>query len=175
MVYFKVNDNSNEYKTAHAVFHYTDSWIKSEVLSAFKEIGIDANKNLICYPGALELKKIPEGTRFQFKKNKINNTNGQAYIAKKKSPLNLKFLKIVNKFNLTYTDYIEFLFQFKYYTGITLHPLNKATNFYMEISNFDKHSIEEQDYFKNHPSLTELSESEFLELKLKSVKENEEK
>ena len=172
MTYFKVLPDTNEYNIAYSIFHYVDNWIKPEVSAAFKEIGIEVNKNLICFPSVLELKTIPEGTRSQFKKNKTNNVNGQAYVAKKNSPLNKQFLEIVKKFHLTYHDYIEFLFRFKYHAKIILYPLNKATNFYIEIPNLNKCFVDEYDYFKNHSSLIELSESEFLELKLKSVKEN---
>ena len=159
--FFEVLPDTKEYESAWKVFHWIDDWYKDDVTNDLEDaLGVKTNQNLMCWPCVLQLKEIPEGTREQFKKNRVDAGCEYVYEAKKKSDLNKKFLAIVQKHGLYHYGMVNFsvLTAKTLGSGMTLHHMFDCTRFFIE-------SERCLDTLRANPSLKELQEYEFYELK----------
>lgn len=169
--FFKVLPETKEHELAYNIWHYVEAWKEDDFENEFREvIGVGCDKNLVMWPHVLQLKEIPEGTRDQFKKDKVDGGGTRVYEAKVRSPLNKAFLEIVKKYDLKYYEYSEFVWRFErlHSRGMVLHPFNHATEFCIQM---EKIKPEAWNYFKFHPSLEEISETEFYTWKAEQAKE----
>lgn len=159
--FFEVLPDTKEYESAWKVFHWVDDWYKDDVTKDLEDaLGVKVNQNLVCWPHVLQLKEIPEGTREQFKKNRVDVKGGYAYEAKVRSNLNKKFLAIVEKHGLYYYDMVNFsvLTAKTIGSGMSLHHMYDATRFFIEAERC-------LDTLRSNSSLKEIPEYEFYELK----------
>jgi tRNA U34 5-carboxymethylaminomethyl modifying GTPase MnmE/TrmE len=148
------------------IYNWTNP-IKEHSQELNEILGIEISKNLAECTYCLLLTNIPEGTRDQFKKYR---TEYGFYEAKKNSLLNKKYQEFLKKYNIKKHDTFEF--SFKYPSNSIHQYYHLYDRYFVELKS--DISNDKKKYFDEDKELISIKESEYLELKMKYLKENEE-
>ncbi len=152
--YFEVLKGTEEYEILDKVFNWNNSFRdkkKAEELAG--ALGLENINDVGMNDSALALKEVPDKIKSQFKKNKYRGF----YIAKKNTPLNQAFLEWIKKYNVKKVPTAEFSSRFLPHGIKSYHRI------------FNRYFIRPKTInllaFKNHKSLKEIKESNYLRLR----------
>lgn len=170
--FFEILPDTKPHEIADQLFNYPKRWSSKEVEADLQALGIKMDGNVLMWPFCLTVQSVPENLRDQFKKNR----NSQYRLeAKKKSPINQKFLEIVKKHGLIYrqTSDLSFCLGCGYglVEGYSTIDLGENPRYFVEA----KSSLKEESlkFLRTHEALTELSEIDYQKLKLEYLEKLE--
>ncbi len=168
MIYLEIKPGTKEHEKACRCFTYKLDWQNEEVLNEFQSaIGIDPINIMEMNPRVLRLEKLPDEAREQFKKNVI----GGKYEAKATSEINKKYLAVVSKYNLTAYTVDEFSFMFGFGYIRCVFPIKTKDSLRVFLMLREDLSDTDLTKIKAHPSLAEIKEYEYLELRAAVLRE----
>lgn len=171
-LFFEILPGTEPYKIANQLFTYDQNWHTEEVTKDIEALGIKMNGNVLMWPFYLVVQSVPENLRGQFKKNRNRQYRLEA---KKKSPINQKFLEIVKKHGLIYRQTSDLSFcigcGYGFVQSYSTIDLGGNPRYFVEAkSALNEDSL---NFLRTHKALAELSEINYQKLKLEYLEKLE--